>query len=295
MIASGDPSNLGGSISTPTVLDPATYTGQPPVTVIFTSPTQFNVVDSNNNIINNDLGNPISGSFYTPPGPTTITTEFGTQFDITGVPNTNDRFTVTAAVANNTGTGTISSPKVADPAAYDGQPVWVVFSSPTQFSVVDASNNPVNDDTGTPLTNIPYTSPTTVTTQFGAQFELSGAPAVGDTFIVESSGNGPGDNRNGLALVGLQDSKVLGNNSQDFGQFLGTTISQAGRYGRLSELTRDTQATLGQQAQSDQASFSGVNLDEEAADIIKFQQYYQAAAKIISTSEEVFQSLLNAT
>ncbi|WP_198266418.1 flagellar basal body rod C-terminal domain-containing protein [sulfur-oxidizing endosymbiont of Gigantopelta aegis] len=54
------------------------------------------------------------------------------------------------------------------------------------------------------------------------------------------------------------------------------------------------QLTLNEQAKADRESYSGVNLDEEAADLLKYQQAYQASARVISTANDMFQTLINA-
>jgi flagellar hook-associated protein 1 FlgK len=60
------------------------------------------------------------------------------------------------------------------------------------------------------------------------------------------------------------------------------------------EISASINDKLSQQALADQSSVSGVNLDEEAARLIQFQQSYQAAAKVLQVAQSLFDTLLNA-
>lgn len=122
---------------------------------------------------------------------------------------------------------------------------------------------------------------------------LNGVPENGDVITIGNS-TAVGDNRNALALADLQVAKTLNGGSQSFADAYSITVANVA--------TRSRQAEIGQQAQQgllDQVSLrfdsvSGVNLDEEAANLIKFQQSYQAASQIITVSNRVFDALLNA-
>lgn len=133
--------------------------------------------------------------------------------------------------------------------------------------------------------------------------KLTGAPADTDLFTINNAGTGAGfttvsDNRNALALAELQVRKTLdpsntGSPTQTFGDAYGSLVANVA--------TRTNQASAGQAAQQgllDQTrqrydAISGVNLDEEAANLIKFQQSYQAAAQIITVSNTIFDTLIN--
>tara|TARA_R110001606_G_scaffold395213_1_gene567054 strand:- start:42290 stop:43993 length:1704 start_codon:yes stop_codon:yes gene_type:complete len=131
---------------------------------------------------------------------------------------------------------------------------------------------------------------------------LSGVPSITDRFTISNSNNGSftavGDNRNALAFSQLQTAKTLnpvnGVATRSFGDAYGILVANVA--------TRTHQANVGQQTQKgllDQTSLryesvSGVNLDEEAANLIKFQQAYQAASQIITVSNTVFNSLMSA-
>jgi len=70
--------------------------------------------------------------------------------------------------------------------------------------------------------------------------------------------------------------------------------AEVGSAARRADLAREAQETIQAQAESEREAVSGVNLDEEAANLVRFQQAYQAAAQVIATADTVFQSLLAA-
>ncbi|MFA5985046.1 MAG: flagellar hook-associated protein FlgK [Methylococcaceae bacterium] len=108
-----------------------------------------------------------------------------------------------------------------------------------------------------------------------------------------SSSSGPGDNVNALSLAGLASATVL-NGSTTFASGYGNLASNVGALTNAATINRSAQNTLLTQTQQSQASISGVNLDEEAANLIKFQNAYQAAAQAISVSRSVFDTLIGA-
>jgi flagellar hook-associated protein 1 FlgK len=124
----------------------------------------------------------------------------------------------------------------------------------------------------------------------------SGPPNNGDAFTVDNSAatSGPGDNYNALQMANLQTSKLLSNSSTTlqttFNQIIGgnATLTNAATINQKSYQTLTDQATQAQQ------SFSGVNLDEEAANLIQYQQAYQAAAKAMQIASGLFNNILTA-
>ena len=130
-------------------------------------------------------------------------------------------------------------------------------------------------------------------------FSISGTPSTNDTFIIGNNTNAASDNRNALKLVGLQTNPTLVNGAT------GPTVSILGAYTNLvaDVGTRTRQADIDQQAQQallnqaveSQSNVAGVNLDEEAANLVRFQQAYQAAAQMVSASQTMFATLLSVT
>lgn len=132
----------------------------------------------------------------------------------------------------------------------------------------------------------------------GFTFDISGTPASGDTFVIQSNLGGAGDNRNARALAQLQTLPIMVNGAT------GPTLSISGMYSQLvsdvgartrqSEINSKAQNTLLTQAQEAWGNKSGVNLDEEAANLIKYQQIYQASAQVVTAATVIFESLLGA-
>lgn len=104
----------------------------------------------------------------------------------------------------------------------------------------------------------------------------------------------PGDNRNALALAGLETAKSMLAGSATFDDVYGQMVSQVGTQTHSAEVARSAQDTLLKQATASWEAVSGVNLDEEAANLIKFQQSYQAAAQAIAVTNTLFDSLIGA-
>jgi flagellar hook-associated protein 1 FlgK len=131
---------------------------------------------------------------------------------------------------------------------------------------------------------------------------LSGVPANNDSFTLSNSNNGGftavGDNRNVLALGQLQIAKTLnqvnGVATRSFGDAYGILVANVATRTHQADVGQQTQKGLLDQTNLRYESVSGVNLDEEAANLIKFQQAYQAASQIITVSNTVFNSLMSA-
>ena len=145
-----------------------------------------------------------------------------------------------------------------------------------------------------------YTSGASITFN-GVSVAISGSPANGDVFTVTRNSNGVADNRNAIVLSGLQTANTLGKNAAVAGSK--TTISFEGAYSQLVnqvgnsarqfQVTAKAQATVIAQAQQEQLSVSGVNLDEEAANLLRYQQAYQASGKMMQIASTLFQTVLD--
>ncbi|MEE4202571.1 MAG: flagellar hook-associated protein FlgK [Halieaceae bacterium] len=112
----------------------------------------------------------------------------------------------------------------------------------------------------------------------------------------------PGDNRNILNMVGLQDESLLfgtnlppGEGSANFFDVYSNTTSTIAVQTRRARSVAATEESLLTSASARKDNLSGVNLEEEAANLIRFQQGFQAAAQVISTTSEVFDILIRAT
>ncbi len=185
------------------------------------------------------------------------------------------------SAAGNTGSATISSGTVvnaANPSLL--ATTTLAFTSATTYSV-----NGAGSFTYTPGGNI---------TQNGWQVQISGTPAVGDTFTVQSNAGGTGDNRNALLSANLQSTPVLQNGTASVSSAVSALVTGIGSTAEQINTAQIAQAAVNTQAVTDQQSVSGVNLDEEAAHLLQWQQAYQAAAKALQIGSSLFQSLLTA-
>jgi flagellar hook-associated protein 1 FlgK len=129
----------------------------------------------------------------------------------------------------------------------------------------------------------------------GFSFRLVGTPTDGDVFTIENNVSGSGDNRNALAIAALQTEPLLAGGTASFQDSYAILVADAAVQTRQARAAADTEGTLLDQAVSARDGIQGVNLDEEAADLIRFQQAYQAAARVVQVADEVFQTLLAAT
>jgi flagellar hook-associated protein 1 FlgK len=146
-----------------------------------------------------------------------------------------------------------------------------------------------------PATGVVYDPVAGATLSFnGWTVRLDGKPAAGDVFRIEPNGGGSGDGRNAQALAGYESRQVLeGGRASALTSYAGL-LARVGSAGQQARIGADARQVLVDQARASQAAVSGVNLDEEAANLVQLQQAYQAAAQIISISDAMFASLLNA-
>ncbi|VVN48949.1 flagellar hook-associated protein FlgK [Pseudomonas fluorescens] len=132
---------------------------------------------------------------------------------------------------------------------------------------------------------------------FSFNTTVSGAPSKNDKYEVAFNVDGKQDNRNANELLGLQTKATVGVSEGNGGMSMGTAYSQlVGQVGaKASQALGDSTASgaILSRAKSEVASVSQVNLDDEAADLVKFQQYYTASSQIIKAAQEVFSTLIN--
>lgn len=128
----------------------------------------------------------------------------------------------------------------------------------------------------------------------GIRFTLSGTPANGDKVYLEANAGGVSDNRNAQALGALQTTRLMEGNSATYEEAYSQIVSQIGNKTREITVTGQAQQALANQANDSVQQLSGVNLDEEAANLIRYQQAYQASAKMIDVGSKLFDSFLSA-
>ncbi len=109
------------------------------------------------------------------------------------------------------------------------------------------------------------------------------------------TGANSSDNGNAKLLSNLDDARVLNGGTLTLNGAIGGLTTQVGSAARQADYSAQAQQVIHDQAQAARDAVSGVNLDEEAADLMRLQQAYQAASQIIATADTLFQSLLAAT
>ncbi|MBO6070027.1 MAG: flagellar hook-associated protein FlgK [Succinivibrionaceae bacterium] len=169
----------------------------------------------------------------------------------------------------------------------------VFDSDKNSLGVADSSCNGVNilahiQQGGTPLSEI-----------YGYDITVNGKVFAGDQFKIEVNSNGIGDNSNGLAMCEMQTADLVASGTsngvkQTFVERYSLLTSEFGTV--VNNASANATASEAKLAQSvaQYENITGVSLDEEAANLVKFQQYYQAAARIISASQTVFDALISA-
>lgn len=128
----------------------------------------------------------------------------------------------------------------------------------------------------------------------GYQVSIAGAPKKGDIFTLGFNSNSKNDNRNALAMAALDSADTVQGGTLSFSEAYGRLVEEVGTKSNLSKINTDASRSLLEQTTSLRDSVSGVNLDEEAANLILFQQMYTANARVISVSKDLFDALINA-
>lgn len=247
--------------------------------------------------------------------PQTIASE-GLTLNITGAPAAGDSFLIlpTRAAARNFGVqitnteeiaaaapiraeaslanlgdaditpGTVNTPPPPDPNLT--QTVTLTFNNPpTDFDVAGVG-------TGNPA-GVAYTSGGNITYN-GWTLQVSGNPQPGDVFTISINTAGVSDNRNALLLGDLQNRQNMVNSSATFGGAYGQLVTKVGAQTHAADINSAAQSILLAQAEARRESVSGVNLDEEAANLVRYQQAYEASAQVIAMASMLFDVLLSA-
>lgn len=149
----------------------------------------------------------------------------------------------------------------------------------------------------------------------GLNFSVTGTMVAGDEFIIRPTqkaastlsvaildakklavggtpATGPGDNRNGLLLADLQNQSNMNNGTTSYSSAFGQLVNSIGNKAHELQITSAAEAQILQQNTDAVQALSGVNLDEEAANLIRYQQAYQAAGKMMQIASQLFDSLL---
>lgn len=126
----------------------------------------------------------------------------------------------------------------------------------------------------------------------GYQVGIKGQPKAGDTFTVDFNDNASNDNRNALKMTQLESAQVV-NGNLSVGDAYGRLVEEVGTASSAARNNTQAARSLMEQTANLRESISGVNLDEEAANLIKFEQVYNANSRVISVARDMFDTLLN--
>jgi flagellar hook-associated protein 1 FlgK len=191
----------------------------------------------------------------------------------------------TSTAAGNTGTGTISAGEVTDATNAALRNTVTINITATGWEARDTSNALLGSGSYVPGGTIQVN---------GWSVQLSGAPAVGDSFTVTSNAGGVGDNRNALKLAAVLGQGVLSGGTESLDAAAGRLVSTVGVSTNGVNASLEAQQIIYDDSVAAVDSLSGVNLDEEAANLLRYQQAYQAAAQMIRVTQTIFDTIIGA-
>lgn len=197
-----------------------------------------------------------------------------------------------STASTNTGSATVTQGTVAAGYTLPAAPLTLTYNSATNTLdgwPVGASVS-VNGAAATTGTSFPYAAGNTYSYN-GMTFTMSGAPANGDTLTIAKN-TGTADGRNALAMSKLVSTTTLGNGTATLTGAYANYVNNVGNAATQLKSSNTAQSALVSQITAAQQSVSGVNLDEEAANLLKYQQLYQANSKVIQSAESMFQTLM---
>jgi flagellar hook-associated protein 1 FlgK len=195
-----------------------------------------------------------------------------------------------------------------------GAPAKILFTASDEYQVLDSAGAVITVVSGTSdLNNLlaqaesAGAGPTwpaafsALDNYPGFDLSLQGVPKAGDSFTIGYNTDGLNDNRNGLVIADLQNQDIMQVNNSGSGQDIsfheayGNTVSDIGQKTSSADISLQAADALKSQSKDWFESVSGVSLDEEAANLVKFQQSYSAAARLLATAQDLFNTILGIT
>ncbi|WP_404993933.1 flagellar hook-associated protein FlgK [Cupriavidus pauculus] len=192
------------------------------------------------------------------------------------------------ASTQNSGTGAAKLTNVAPGFSLLAGSLTAKYDSTTSTYVF-------SDATGTPLATQPTATATANGVDYtinGMTFSFTGTPKNGDTFTLANNTGSVADNGNALALAKLQTAKTI-NGTSSFNDAYAQLVNDVGSKAKSISIASTSQDSITNQIYTAQQSVSGVNMDEETVNLLKFQQLYQANAKVIQTASSIFDTLIS--
>ncbi|GLR13090.1 hypothetical protein GCM10007907_18800 [Chitinimonas prasina] len=294
------------------------------IEILFTAAGTFDIRDANTGTVLAANQTYTSGNNISYNGWTVQITDGG------GPPVAGDRFVIDPR--KNTGTANISAGVVTTmPINTDMKtPVAIRFETATRFNLVNPSTGEVIDPatgnrfqpntgnivdrSGNIVSGGNSLDPATgnvvdggMTVQFSSQaytsngnisyngwtVQITGVPAARDTFLVEPNTGGKADSRNMLALGKLQTTNILSGGTASYQGAYSKLVADVGVRANQVNINEAAQSQLLMQSQTKLAEASGVNLDEEASNLLIYQQAYLASSRVIQIAQKAFEEVLN--
>lgn len=219
-----------------------------------------------------------------------------------------DFFSPLQLTARDYSPGATLSATITDPSQLTLDEYGVRFDSANNYSVY-------NKQTGALVTSGAYVSGSVIAFD-GIELVISGSVTPGDQFFVSpltdvirnfsvavanqrqiaaaSSNSGlPGDNAVALGIAQLSESAIAGLRGATFSGFYAGIVSSVGTMSRAASDSLRFDENLLSEIKTRRESVSGVSLDEEAANLIKFQRSFEAAARMIKVTDELLETILN--
>jgi flagellar hook-associated protein FlgK len=187
------------------------------------------------------------------------------------------------------GTASVAASYTGSPAdaatVLRAQPMAFTFTADDRYTITDSRTGSVlaerSFDVTQLLTGIDYR---------GLKLSFTTAPKAGDTFTLDGNKDGTGNNENMLRLAALERANVIA------GKTISATyidhVNDMGNISRQASIAKEALTVVHDQAVSSRDQVSGVSLDEEAANLIRFQQAYQASAKVMQVASQLFDAVL---
>jgi flagellar hook-associated protein FlgK len=165
------------------------------------------------------------------------------------------------------------------------RPLDVEFTSATAYRIIDLNSQTV-------VAQRSYEPPEEIEYR-GLKISFSSEPRAGDRFTLDGNQDGIGDNANAVRLAALERAKIAGPaSSMSLGEFYLGVVDRISNVTQQAQVSTKALEVMKQQAVEARESVSGVSLDEEAANLIRFQQAYQAAAKSMQVASSIFDALI---
>ncbi|MET3181960.1 flagellar hook-associated protein 1 FlgK [Variovorax sp. YR750] len=207
---------------------------------------------------------------------------------------------VTGNTAGNKGTGALGAATVD--ASYPATPLAANLTlsydaatgSLTGFPATSAVTVTLANGTSTTYAAgapVPYTAGAKMSFD-GVSVTMTGAPSNGDTFTIGKNTSGVSDGSNALLLGALQRKTLMANGTATFNGAYSQIVSEVGNRSMAIKVAATTQDSVTSQIKASRDSISGVVQDEETANLLMFQQMYQANAKVIQTASTIFDTIL---